>query len=115
MVDGTWSASDLLIWTVVESGTYLIAACLPLYRPLMRRIWQKLGLKVSNDSQPATAGRSGGSTIHGPFEHNKFKRMADSQTDDSDAVGLVELGAPRPHVPGGQIMVDRRFSVHGAD
>lgn len=33
-VDGTFSAVDLLIWTQVETGVYLISACLPTYKPL---------------------------------------------------------------------------------
>ena len=37
-VDGTWSAVDLIIWTQVETGVYLISACLMTYRPLLERI-----------------------------------------------------------------------------
>ncbi len=37
-VDGTWSAVDLIIWTQVETGVYLISACLMTYRPLIERI-----------------------------------------------------------------------------
>lgn len=37
-VDGTWSATDLIIWTQVETGVYLISACLMTYRPLLERI-----------------------------------------------------------------------------
>ncbi|KAL9122552.1 MAG: hypothetical protein Q9187_000895 [Circinaria calcarea] len=37
-VDGTWSAVDLIIWTQIEAGIYLISACLPTYRPLLERI-----------------------------------------------------------------------------
>ncbi|KAL9135374.1 MAG: hypothetical protein Q9175_003439 [Cornicularia normoerica] len=37
-VDGTWSAVDLEIWTQVETGVYLISACLMTYRPLLERI-----------------------------------------------------------------------------
>lgn len=37
-VDGTWSAVDLIIWTQVETGVYLISASLMTYRPLLERI-----------------------------------------------------------------------------
>ena len=37
-VDGTWSAVDLIVWTQVETGVYLISACLMTYRPLLERI-----------------------------------------------------------------------------
>ena len=37
-VDGTFSAVDLLIWTQVETGVYLISACLPTYKPLFNLV-----------------------------------------------------------------------------
>ncbi|MCJ1249518.1 hypothetical protein MMC30_006744 [Trapelia coarctata] len=36
--DETWTASKLIILSVMESGVYLIAACLPTYRPLAKLI-----------------------------------------------------------------------------
>jgi len=33
--DGTYSSAELAIWSLVEPGVYLIAACLPCLRPLM--------------------------------------------------------------------------------
>ncbi len=36
--DGTWSAVEFIIWTQVETGVYLISACLMTYRPLLERI-----------------------------------------------------------------------------
>ena len=35
--DGTWIATDLEIYTICEPGMYLVAACLPTYRPLAKR------------------------------------------------------------------------------
>lgn len=37
-IDGTWSAVDLVIWTQLETGTYLMSACLMTYRPLLERV-----------------------------------------------------------------------------
>lgn len=37
-IDGTWAAVDLIIWTQIKTGFYLISACLPTYRPLLDRI-----------------------------------------------------------------------------
>ena len=34
--DGTFASADLMIWTVVEPGMYLIAACLVTFRPLLK-------------------------------------------------------------------------------
>ncbi|KAE8368547.1 hypothetical protein BDV27DRAFT_40174 [Aspergillus caelatus] len=36
--DGTWVAVELIIWTQVETGVYLISACLPTYRPLLEQV-----------------------------------------------------------------------------
>ena len=36
--DQTWRSVTLMTWTDVESSVYLIAACLPSLRPLMRAI-----------------------------------------------------------------------------
>ena len=31
---------DLCVWTLCEPGMYLIAACLPTYKPLARSLWE---------------------------------------------------------------------------
>ena len=36
--DGTWTSVTFLRWSVIEPGCYLIAACLPCYRPLLNYI-----------------------------------------------------------------------------
>ncbi|TVY80878.1 hypothetical protein LSUE1_G005420 [Lachnellula suecica] len=46
--DGTWSSVDLMIWTVVEPAVYLIAACLPTYRPLLIILSRKMGWKLTS-------------------------------------------------------------------
>ena len=35
ITDGTWISVTLLNWSIIEPGVYLIAACLPCYRPLV--------------------------------------------------------------------------------
>ncbi|KAF5855134.1 hypothetical protein ETB97_009845 [Aspergillus alliaceus] len=40
-IDGTWTAVDLVMWTQVETGMYLISACLPTYRPLLEHFGVK--------------------------------------------------------------------------
>ena len=40
VTDGTFASVDLMTWTVVERGTYLIAACLLPLRPLMEHRFQ---------------------------------------------------------------------------
>ncbi|KAJ6103833.1 NRPS-like enzyme [Penicillium sp. IBT 16267x] len=46
-VDGTWTAAQFVLWCVIESGTYQVAACFPLYRPLVRFLGQKLHLATT--------------------------------------------------------------------
>lgn len=40
VTDNTWNAALLIIWTLVEVGMYLIAACLISYQPLAKFIWR---------------------------------------------------------------------------
>ncbi|KAJ5937100.1 integral membrane protein [Penicillium verhagenii] len=35
-IDGTWNTTPFLIWCMAEAGTYQVAACLPLYRPIFK-------------------------------------------------------------------------------
>ena len=39
--DGTYASVDLLTWTIIEPGIYLVAACLPALRPLLQDIVEK--------------------------------------------------------------------------
>ena len=38
ITDGTFASVDLMSWTIIEPGIYLLAACLPPLRPLLHRI-----------------------------------------------------------------------------
>lgn len=66
--DGPWAAAPLLVWTVVETGTYLIAACLPRYRPLANLIWTKTSLS-SLLSRTKTAGETAESPSNTASDH----------------------------------------------
>lgn len=44
--DVTWTASKLMPLTIVETGIYLIAACLLTFRPLAIYIWRKTPLSI---------------------------------------------------------------------
>jgi hypothetical protein len=37
--DGTFVSANLAIWSLVEPGTYLLAACFPPLRPLMLKVF----------------------------------------------------------------------------
>ncbi|KAF4156289.1 hypothetical protein CNMCM6936_007407 [Aspergillus lentulus] len=56
VTDNTWNAALLIIWTLVEVGMYLIAACLISYQPLAKFIWRntwrrRRGQKNSSQDQ----------------------------------------------------------------
>ncbi|KAI9041022.1 uncharacterized protein KD926_007438 [Aspergillus affinis] len=36
LIEGTWKSVIYLQWSIIETGVYLIAACLPCYRPLVK-------------------------------------------------------------------------------
>lgn len=38
IIDGTFASVDLMSWTIIEPGIYLVVACLPPLRPLIHRI-----------------------------------------------------------------------------
>lgn len=86
--DGTYSAADLIVWTVCESGIYLIAACLPTYRPLALLIWKtdplsslRHGSKNSKRSPAHTEDGTMDIPLK-PYQKTGFSRLGD------DGMGL---------------------------
>lgn len=53
-VDGTWSAVHLVIWTQLETGTYLMSACIMTYRPLLERVGRQRLFTKSSHSMRST-------------------------------------------------------------
>ncbi|MCJ1245407.1 hypothetical protein MMC30_002611 [Trapelia coarctata] len=94
-IDGTWSAVDLIIWTQIEAGVYLISACLMTYRPLLERIGRgRLASRAdpSNAANGYTPNHSGDantgiplqprSRIHGMgISRQGFRQLGDRQGD----------------------------------
>ncbi|KAB8270073.1 hypothetical protein BDV30DRAFT_250951 [Aspergillus minisclerotigenes] len=39
--DGTWASVTFVNWSIIEPGVYLLAACLPCYRPLIKALCQR--------------------------------------------------------------------------
>lgn len=63
ITDGTFSSAELISWTIVEPGVYLIAACLPTLRPLIQRVLQStrssdITLKCTHDYTDTFSKRS---------------------------------------------------------
>ncbi|KAI1175096.1 putative alpha-xylosidase [Nemania sp. FL0916] len=62
-IDPTYSAVELIIWTVCEPGVYLIAACLLVYRPLI----DKLGIPmITGTTRRGQSAGTGGLIRRGP-------------------------------------------------
>ncbi|RAL07151.1 uncharacterized protein BO97DRAFT_326969, partial [Aspergillus homomorphus CBS 101889] len=40
--DSTWTGALLILWAIIETGMYLIAACMISYPPLIKYIWKGL-------------------------------------------------------------------------
>lgn len=53
ITDGTFSSVELMSWTIIEPGIYLMAACLPPLRPLVQRIFKDTRLaRLSTEWTP---------------------------------------------------------------
>ena len=77
--DGTYAAVELISWTEVEPGVYLISACLLTYRPLLDRISFR---RVAD----AVTGRS---SKNSSASGSRFgKRLEASSTDPEMGIGL---------------------------
>ncbi|BCR93415.1 uncharacterized protein AKAW2_10461S [Aspergillus luchuensis] len=113
--DRTWAAATLVIWAVIEGGIYLIAACLPIYRPLTKLLWRRVctnrGHTVESNPSKGASGGSRGSKIRPTYELKPQWR--ESLMDEEDCLRLVTLGSHRQSeiAPPGKIVVDHQFSV----
>lgn len=98
-IDGTWSAVDLIIWTQVEVGIYLISACLPTYRPLLERIGKRSFVatstyfKNSNGQHNLDDLRTGSPDI--PLNSGSQIRDLGDSSKASSQVGDAPLTDPR--------------------
>jgi hypothetical protein len=110
--DGNWVAAKLGCISIAESGVYLIAACLPVYRSLFRVVKRSdrvgssrlpYGSKNAGDSELADLGRSARGFSRLDKGRGNFSVSAATYTSpDSDEL-LV-----RPHE---SIKVQREFTV----
>ncbi|KAI0546921.1 hypothetical protein F4679DRAFT_555780 [Xylaria curta] len=83
--DGTYDSANIAALSIVETGAYLIAACLPILRPLVSDIAKKTSAYVRTGS---TAKRH--SVMHYGGERG-FERMEMDVWDD-DSAGKVQQG-----------------------
>ncbi|KAI4591937.1 hypothetical protein KJ359_012068 [Pestalotiopsis sp. 9143b] len=91
--DATYNAVELIIWTVVEPGIYLVSASMLMFRPLFERFnihSLKIGSKDSSKGYPRSEGlrppydsERGGIAL-GSRTTNGFEHIADDE-DPRDA------------------------------
>jgi hypothetical protein len=93
-VDGTWYSVTTHTWTIVETGCYLIAACLPSFRPLFGPLFNKINFT----SLSQTISRYGprlSSNRGKARQSNSSTAMNDSQTPNGAFEMLGDLPIPR--------------------
>jgi hypothetical protein len=79
LTDPTWGTVDLMIWTGLEVYSAVICCCLPTLRPLIRFVWNKLGLKQlssTGNSDPSKPTSNGAGTWR-----NKSRQTSRHLTD----------------------------------
>ena len=86
--DPTWNSVVLLTWTMIEPAIYLVAACLLTYRPLLKKVGDRLHMSVdtaSRNSQKPSYARPGSIPL-GTKNADGFQRLYDKNgTSEGDA------------------------------
>ncbi|MCJ1240744.1 hypothetical protein MMC14_008748 [Varicellaria rhodocarpa] len=121
LVDGTWASANLAIWSAVEPGVYLIAACLPNLRPLIWSIVARATTVIHTNFSKKSLGLMASSANSGtPPAANSvgFSRLKDREHHSSGNVAredmeLTELGSDASKGVPNRIMVQREFEVSG--
>ena len=101
--DPTWRSTKLAIYGITESGVYLIASCLPIYRPILRYLREVLNGSHLSTSRKTSKRRSGRRTSDGNANvqldnlenytqktGHENKALANGYTYDNDIAHLVD-------------------------
>ncbi|KAE8143895.1 hypothetical protein BDV38DRAFT_232267 [Aspergillus pseudotamarii] len=93
IADKTWSAVDIFIWSVMEAGMYLTAACLLAYQPLVSLIWRQIkkrlmGMSITKSEQGSTRDYQMGSGSHDQIPDG---RAFVPLNDKEEYIGLVTV------------------------
>jgi hypothetical protein len=96
VADGTWASVDLMTWTLVEPDVYLIAACLPTYRPLLLDFLSKTNLlrKSGLSATGKSSGLQHSSQNHGSRELEGSKKYS---------AGFKKLGESNESINAGEV------------
>ncbi|KAK8860023.1 integral membrane protein [Apiospora arundinis] len=71
LTDGTWDSADIATWSLVESGCYLIASCLPVLRPM----YTGLISRFTHISSRSYGPKSSGARTTGDEDESAFVRI----------------------------------------
>ncbi|KAF7621592.1 hypothetical protein AFLA_011886 [Aspergillus flavus NRRL3357] len=93
ITDKTWSAVDIFIWSIMEAGMYLIAACLLAYQPIVSLMWKHIKKHITGTSITKSGqGRAGGYEI-GLARHDQIPdgRAFVPLSDKEEYISLVTV------------------------
>ena len=99
ITDGTFSSVELMSWTIVEPGVYLIAASLPTLRPLVQRVFQST--RSSDITLKRTRDYSDGFSRRSTAVTRRVGQLGTGSTLDQSPSGFQRLAD-------GHIMGDER-------
>ncbi|KAF6791411.1 integral membrane protein [Colletotrichum sojae] len=111
--DFSYDTSDLVIWTIVEGGTMIIAACIPVLQPLGETLFGKRMLISSGNKNYKNFGSAPSGRMRSE-NSNLSKRVPRSLTlrYDNDIISLEEMTTTTIAASGGQesVLDKRQFS-----
>ncbi|KAF5872207.1 putative integral membrane protein [Botrytis fragariae] len=85
VIDPQWAAAPLVTWTILETGTYFIAACLPTLRPLAVFLWKRNPLSQLRSRSAVTKNSGTGGSIA-----LQSRGKAGFKTFDDDSNELID-------------------------
>ncbi|KUJ10452.1 uncharacterized protein LY89DRAFT_656229 [Mollisia scopiformis] len=87
--DFSWDAAPLMVWAVVETGAYLIAACLPSLRPLIVSVRKRtpFSQSISRMEEVATTGGGEGGILSHERHRSDFEYSVNKLDEQIGQIG----------------------------
>ncbi|KAI0173509.1 putative alpha-xylosidase [Hypoxylon sp. FL1284] len=107
-IDGTFHAVELIIWTIVEPGMYLISACLLVFRPLLEKANFKIFANIKSyiaSSRSKAASSRVTETSHGDHRKSSGGRVSIIRAIRRPNDGFHQLGDIESDPSGRQITI----------
>ncbi|KAJ6021167.1 hypothetical protein N7540_006671 [Penicillium herquei] len=110
VVDPTWIAVTFLIWSIVEPGVYLIAACLPCYRPLIKFVLERSGKAITVRTHSRAESSNDRISKNSSYSVRKDKSLHAGWTKSQSD---IEMGPPvLPKISSGQESDEQSLISH---